>query len=341
MIGNVEALGRSGVFVPETGTRGYKVVHHELAWEHNERVQGRSLFARLREELIYKGRPERIVISSEGFEFQIAKAAKRQSLVSFFTDLGYRLKVIAYIRPQDAYINSSYSQMTKFLIDLGTFDDYLKKALNQIRFDYSRHLLPLFRDPAIVADLRPFNSATLGIPIELDFLASLDLPAHEAALVRRVTPLNEAPGPMTIALCRAIMVCLAGNGRQLSKQQQNRTGRFIRELTDGFGWNTTKFNALAPETSTAIRRHFAESNEGFSREVWGREWAEVFEDELARQIIPHVYDPSSDSEEGQRQFTTATEKVLRWIAEENITPTTPRRFLFTGRVRKANSRAPV
>lgn len=324
---NVEALERAGLVVPETGTRDHKIVHHDLASEYQQRngAQPTPLFTKLREELISKGYPERIIISSEGFEFKIGRADKRRLLMSFFSDLGYRLRVIAYVRPQDAYMNSSYAQMTKFLADLGSFEDYTAKTFRLARFDYSRHLLPLFDDPDVTAVLRPFNRDTLARTIEADFLSVLGLSPEEAARIELAAPSNETPGSKTIAACRTVVARLAAQSIELSTKQRNGAGRFIREVTDSAGWNITKFNALSPEIASSIHRRFAESNAKFARAAWRREWSEVFAHELAREVVQNVYDPEIDSDGGRQEFSRITEEIIDWILK-NTQPRSPIRF---------------
>ncbi len=330
MTRNVEAFERVGIFVPETGTRGYKIPHHALAFEYQGRDKGHptDLFSKLREELVQRGRPKRIMLSSEEFEFGISHAARRRSLVSYFSDLGYRLKVIAYVRPQDGYVNSSYAQMTKFLTDLGPFPDYMSRALRQARFDYSQHLLPLFRDPDLTSVIRPFNGNMLVGSIESDFLSLLGLSTEEAAKIRRIGPVNETPGPKTIAACRNVMARLAQERIEIPKRRV-RLWRFIRELTDSMGWNDVKFNALTPDISAAINEYFSESNENFSQEVWSRSWAEVFE--AKRELVSNVYDPSLDSQEAKHQFSRVTNRITERIREA-AEPVVPQRFWMPGKL---------
>jgi hypothetical protein len=310
---NVERLAAAGIYVPEASTARYSKIHHELAAELNSR-SGRpttNWFEHLRDELGAQNLPPRILLSSEDFSRKLQREPVRRALGSFFDELGYRLRVIVYLRPQDRSMNSTYAQHVKgFLFDFD-FDEYRERVFRQnpVWFDYHRLLTPLLDDPGFDCDVRPFNRATLQRGVEEDLLSAIGVPLDEATGFRKVPPANRTPGPKTIAACLEIARRIRAGGWEPARVRRKRVSRRLQQTAVALGWEETQFSGLTPQTAGEIRERYAEGNDLLSTRVWGRPWAEVFAAEIAQPVLLNRFDSAAADPKEREEFERAVEDL--------------------------------
>lgn len=319
---NVERLAAVGIYVPETSTGGYSKIHHELAAELNSRV-GRpdaNWFERLRDELGSQNFPPRILLSSEDFSRKIHRDQVRRALWSFFDELGYRIRVIVYVRPQDRSMNSTYAQHVKGFLFNFDFDEYRERVFRQnpVWFDYHRLLTPLLDDPGFDCDVRPFNRATLQRGVEADLLSAVGVPLDEAAAFQKVPPANRTPGPKTIAACLELTRRMMTERLEPTRARRKRVSRRIRQTSLALGWEESQFLGLTPQTAGEIRERYAEGNDLLSRRVWGRPWVEVFAYEIAQPVLPNRFDPAAAEPGERKEFEQAVEDLWETAKVEMV-----------------------
>lgn len=302
---NVERLALSGIYVPETATQRYRRIHHELAQELNRLpTVPMTNFARLRAELRARGLPARVLLSSEDFCRRIHRQETRERLQAFFDSLGYRLRVIAYLRPQDRGFNSTYSQHVRALTLSESFDDYWPRILreNPPWFDYRRLLGPVLDDQGWDCDLRGFNRAAIEVGIEQDFLAAIGVPPEQAAAFETVQPANRTPGPKTIAACRELARRLGSQGFAPARMQRLELSQRLQRAAAALDWDRQQYSGLTPAAVAAIRAHYAPGNDWLSRRVWARPWEEVFAYEMAQPIAPNEFDATTADPAERAEF---------------------------------------
>jgi len=327
LLANVGELAALGIYVPEASTNNYRRIHHELAEELNS-PPGRSStrwFERLREELEAEGLPPRVLLSSEDFSRKIHRGEVLGSLQSFFGDLGYGVRVIAYLRPQERSMNSTYTQHVRALL-LGTsFSEYLESVLreNPPWFDYHRLLAPVLDTPGFECDIRPFNRATLETGVVEDLLAAVGVLPEQAASFRKVPAANITPGPRTIAACAEMARRLGMHGVVLGRAERWALSRRLHEAATAAGWDGGSFSGLTPEGAARVRAHFTEGNDLLSRRVWGRPWGDVFEREIAEPVVCNEFDPSGVRGAEREEFFRVVDEVWQAVKEELVTD--PRR----------------
>jgi hypothetical protein len=310
MLANRARLATHGIHVPETRTNGYRRAHHRLAWEfHNAktRVFAPGGFDALQIELESLDTPEHILVSSEDFESRLCDRGNLERLHRTFAAMGYRLRLLAYIRPQVAYINSSYTQLTKMLASTLDIDAFVAQALKRARFDYERSLLPAVHFDAIDTAFRPFNGEILTGGIARDFLSALDLGARAIAEMDFPPSRNSSPGPKTVAAGLAIGRKLAEQGIKLKIRHRRKVSHLVRELGDFLGWNTTRFSGITSDHARAIRDRFATGNKVFATTVWQRSWQDVYGQDGYTAPALNVFDPDTASREDKSEFDEVLE----------------------------------
>jgi len=312
---NVERLAAAGIYVPETSTDGYRRAHHELAAELNRLPGGpAATFGRLGEELRSRGLPARLLLTSEDFSRRMHRREVRESLRAFFDALGYRLRVIAYLRPQERAMNSTYAQQVRSLTLAESFDEYRRRVLreNPAWFDYQRLLGPLLDEEGVDCEMRPFHRAVMGAGVEEDFLTAVGVPAAEAGSFVKAGLVNRTPGPRTVAACLEIARRVQARGLVPSHEQRVEVSRRLQRAAAALGWDEEQFCGLTPEGAEAIRAHFASGNDLFSRRAWGRGWAEVFAAEAARPVAPNQFHPAGASLGERVEFDSLVAEVWDW-----------------------------
>jgi hypothetical protein len=319
VLGNIEPLAAAGIYVPETATGRYRRIHHELAQELNRLpAVPTTSFALLRAELRSRDLPGRVLLSSEDFSRRIHRSETREHLQTFFGSLGYRLRVIAYLRPQDRSFNSTYSQHVRALTLGAGFDDYWQRMLkeNPPWFDYHRLLGPVLEDQGWDCELRPFNRAAVQAGIEQDFLAAIGVAPEQAAAFRRVEPVNRTPGPKTIAACREIARRLEADEFAPARMQRLSISRRLQRAAAALGWDEAQYSGLTPEAVAHIRAHYAQGNDLLSRQAWGKPWEEVFAHEFAQPVAPDEFDPATAAPTERAEFDRLVDETWGWATAE-------------------------
>jgi hypothetical protein len=193
---NKPALQARGYLYPRTGwTAGG---HHNLAYE----LLGRKRFStdagRLADLEAEIAPAANVILSSEEFEFlELAQVR------AFQAALGERpVRVLVYLRRQDALIASTYAQQVKMGARMKTFDGYARDSLYNARFDFALLLdrwASVFGKEAL--DIAVVSEETAGARLYDDFLGRVGLGAA-VDLARPPKRLNESPSAAEVEIVR-------------------------------------------------------------------------------------------------------------------------------------------
>lgn len=197
-----ESLGRRGLHVPETGTTPQLAAHHNLAFELNEdrrfRPQGGTLarFAASLDQV----RPERLLLSSEGFLFFGRNPSRIARLRQPLVERGYQIVWLFYLRGFHEWLESAYSQH----VQTGTTDLHFKDWLSRKRtfpvYDPARYFGPFFE----TGDRVVFRSYALAKKDLLgDFLTAVGLPGFDPGS-GGASRLNSRPGALQMEFLRRV-----------------------------------------------------------------------------------------------------------------------------------------
>lgn len=318
MLANRDRLARHGIYVPETGTDGLQ--HNHQALGHTLLKPGRPAapgcaFSDLRGELERAGKPDHVLISAESMN---AKLYDRQYVLwlrGIFSGIGYRLRLVAYLRPQVAYINSFYSQNSKYLTNTLDMATFVAHSLKTKRYDYRALLMPAFRIKGIDTDYRPFNRELIERGIVEDFLTVLGLDSAAIGALTISPPLNVRPGPKSVAAFLELSRRVMHHALDIDVAVGRDVRRAVLELGDRLGWNEEGFSGIDANQAALIRGRFARGNDVFSSEVWARPWDEVFGADCWTPAPFNAFDRAAASSEDARAFDDLVERVWQALRD--------------------------
>ncbi|HWT04354.1 MAG TPA: hypothetical protein VN224_01225, partial [Xanthomonadales bacterium] len=186
LAGNRERLCAAGLYYPQTGVLSSQLPgHHNIAFE----LAGDPSFDRALGTLadvtqeIARVRPADACMSSEVFQYLHVNDAALVALRDALAAIGYRGRIVLYVRAQDQYLESLYAELVKHGLQL-PFADVLDLAMGRgvirhgrvwtFRFDYTelanRFAAVFGSDAVIVRRYHDDGSAELLVH---DFLAAV------------------------------------------------------------------------------------------------------------------------------------------------------------------------
>lgn len=201
---------------------------------------------------------------------------------------GWRLKVVAFIRDQESYLNSRYTQLVKRLTVQGDFKSYVTRVMNESTISEC-DLMTLFgwlkNDPSIDSVMVPFGSTldrngqsvqTRPDPYK-QLLAELPLPAKLADQSRPARSRNQQPGRLGVALARAINNHFAEQNPRCLRQHKKALRNAIEVLAKERRWPEEPFNGLDAEIRATIRHRYGQTNRDFCQCFWPTmQWDDLF-----------------------------------------------------------------
>ncbi|MFL5259929.1 MAG: hypothetical protein ACJ8AS_09255 [Hyphomicrobiales bacterium] len=308
-------LSSSGFYIPRTGMNESRVAHHLIAMEANGEAAGRpSQFETLASELDAAHWPENVILTSEGFSARMHEPEVLSRLRTEIERMGYRPRVIVFVRPQEGAIHSFYTQKLKMWTYKGTFDRYWSRALAKPGWDYEQRFAALF-DSGITFRVLPFSRKLIAQGLCRQFLLAAGLPEKALDGLVEPTPSNVSPGPRAIAAIRAVNQELERRGVRANRWRTEKAATIVRRTHDLIGHDDGRFNALTEDVATIIRTQFRESNERFSGKAFGRPWAEVFTDEMTRIPVTNTFDPDEASPDERQEFDAFVHEMADAICE--------------------------
>jgi hypothetical protein len=306
-----------GIYLPKAGRHGNAIAHHLLAWELNRRpgFKDSRHFDALAGEIENRHFPARILLSSENFSTHMHNPRIMGRLRKKIERLGYRLRIIAYVRPQETAVHSLYTQRLKMLKINDTFDAFWPKAIRGERFDYDERFAFLLSTEEVDLRIFPFGRATVEKSICRQFLSAIDIPAEALGDFSEPPPANVSPDPKTIAAALAIGLELERRHVSLNQVNLESASQIMRIMGRELEGSEGRFNALTPELAASIREHFRRSNARFANRVFGRSWDDVFAADIADTAAPNVFDPARAPLEERRAFDKVVETMVEAIMD--------------------------
>ena len=214
-----------------------------------------------------------MLISYEGLCLAPRRLGVPQRLARLFARHGFAMDVLATVKPQDEWVNSSYTWRMQFLRDARSFRRFFKAEIGQPQLDFARLLqgwhaasdgrllvVPT-RDPRSTRPLLERVFSELGL---LGRVADLVRP-DDFALVE-----NRSPGPVAVAVARRLRQ--GGAHLALGAAARDAT-RFVEQAARARGADTEPFHGLEPGLRTEAAARWAQPNDRFARQVWGEPWS--------------------------------------------------------------------
>ena len=230
---------------------------------------------------------------------------------------GWKLKVIGFIRDQESYLNSRYTQLVKRLVIRCDFPTYTTRVMQgesisecdlMILFNWLNEL------PAVERVMIPFGVSTdhhgrghLTRPDPFQQLAEeLALPETVISRCKTARSHNQQPGRLGVALALEI-------SRFLERHQPIALTHHSKQLREGIermartnGWPAEPFNGLDSSIQKAIRHRYQASNAEFCRCFWPEmTWSELFASQRKE-----ACEPSRTSEVENIELEACRRKII-------------------------------
>lgn len=207
-------------------------------------------------------------------------------------------RILAYVRPQWEYMESSYAQRVKDGRTWVTFEEYFERGLGDRRYDYSSVFDPWREALGERLELRPHAPELLmGGDAVTDFW-------HAAGLgpppVSRDGFPNRRTGARTTEMLRALRALLADH-RLDELLPATKVVRRARERIEAELPGDRPFAPFTPDLVSRVVERFAASNEALVRDYFGGRHASLFS-------------PPTELERSTWSLTEATDQELRVFA---------------------------
>lgn len=313
MHGNAAAFRRQGLLRPQTGTLRRRHYHLDLVEAFAPATPDHPLRAALAAEIEAEGRPDRVFVSAEHFASKLTDPVYLDGLIRFCGGIGYRLHVIAYVRPPAPLLNSLYTEAVKSWRPMVSIDGFLDREVRSGRHDSLAFCEALPAQAGLDLSLRPFSRAVLKNGLTADLCAVMGINLTGTVLAAGEQETNASPGPMTVAAFERLRKRTARVHPGLDRDVLAPLTWPLLRAAGSMGWNDVKFGGITPERTAAIRQHFAAGGESLARLVWGSGWNEVFTE--AEQHAPpfNVFDPAAAAPAERRAFRDFMESAEEMI----------------------------
>jgi hypothetical protein len=270
---NDDFLASKGWLYPKSGRTGIASIvqaHHNLVFEmakpsrFSKEAGG---FESIVEE-IRKSDKSNIIISSEAFGFQTEDIIRNTH--NIFSSLG-RVTIIVYIRPQEEWLYSLWSEEVKHAVVQTTFKEWLNLRSSQYDlFIAINRWAAIFGQENIkvkILESRPDQEH-----IFIDFLRSCGVKEFEDIVLP--TSMNVSPSAKTLEVIRQYTLRLGVAPHTPDPGITFFPGdvaRWIGKYAATNGWNETKDTFISPETRILIMKRHEESNRKLAEKFFGRD----------------------------------------------------------------------
>ena len=267
-----------------------------------------------------------MLISHEAFSWSLRKPAPHSHqarglwLAERLRQRGWGLKLICFVRDQESYLNSRYTQLVKRLALPIDFETYTTRVMNEDTTSEC-DLLALFswieQDPHIGTIMIPFGSALepSGAPIKTrpdpygQLIAALDLPGTVVEQSQPASSLNQQPGRLGVALARDLRCHLEQHNPNALNSSTKALRKAIERVAQQHGWPDDPFNGLNAELCKTIRNRYRTSNSKFCQRFWPEvQWDDLFPNHVCS--VRRTIEPSRMPDEELKQLQALRNKLI-------------------------------
>jgi hypothetical protein len=246
--------------------------HHNIAWEVNSSPRFSPDIGGIENllEEINSSDAKKVIISSEDFEKLGPERIK--ILHDFFR--GFHVRIIAYLRRQDRYLQSLWTEQVKTVIGVQEFRPWLSDILTQIdnrasdRGDYFQYLekwASEFGHRNIIA--RVLEATQLQGHVLVDFLIACDHSPQDELFIPN--NMNISPSYKTLEIMRIIKQHLE-NHIKLSHKENRIINKIIRGYAKRHKWDDQRLNLIDLNMYTEIMERFRRMNQLVAKKYFKR-----------------------------------------------------------------------
>jgi hypothetical protein len=249
---------------------------------------------------------DHVIISSERLETLFRSEAAFWEVMRRFSSLGYRIRLVYYVRNTPQLLNSRYNQVVRSYGMDDRFSTFVER--NTARGSPTDRLLKLSSDQTIEWIIRPYDAHVRAEGIERDFLDCIGLGdfRQSASAVRS----NESIGPVAVEAARRSMKELKAEDVQLTRHQRGLCSRELIAAVTAAAIKEPAYCGLTTQLVRTIETAQQARNDEFAQQVWGRSWTEVFGADIGRDYVSNDLDDIRPSA-AQQEALDAMMEVLR------------------------------
>lgn len=262
LVRSSDALLARGVLYPQTGRRGAGQAQLAAEVRDGTAPWDAPIHRSLLNEVRRSAAPV-LILSAEDFSSHPRAARWARTLCSQLQP--QQVRVVAYLRPQWDYLESSYAGRVKTGKTWAPFDRYFENALASGRPDYLSRLAP-WRDAFGAVEVRPYApDLLLHADVVADFWEAVGL----GAPIERAEDLaNRRTGARATEMLRQIRMVLAHQGLDRLIPVRQVLGRGRRRIEAELP-NDPAFAPLTRELVLEAAERFARANAELVREYLG------------------------------------------------------------------------
>jgi hypothetical protein len=265
---------------------------HNIAWQIKDDRRYRAAWGTLRDllEEIETSGAENVILSSEDFEnFSADQVEYLNRELS-----PHHVAIIVYLRRQDKFLQSFWSQRVKTSGSSLDFESWLasevfaKEEGEPLLGDYDELLERWARTfgPERIR-VRVLEHSQLEGHVFVDFLKTSGI--GDDPRFKLPADKNISPSLKTLEITRHTMRVFRKYAGSDDQDLMNKLDRLIRRYADREGWNQQRLNLMTKELYSRISERFARSNARVARKYLGREvlFQEDFEEEPISEFHMH------------------------------------------------------
>jgi len=282
---NKEQLKEAGYFVPETGKPKYEGAgNHNIPWSiigHERYNPELGSLSDLHIELQMNQYPSTI-ISSE--YFLLLSKEQKVFLKSSFPN--HRIYIIIYLRRQDKWFQSLWSELTKMGLSGASFFEYIRPE-NMQNITSSFHGKNFYNLVANWGEIfchenmrvRILEKEQLRSAPFFDFLYTCGVQDYSSYQAPK--NLNVSPGIKTLEVIRGLAIALHHSEEPVARSKV--VAGWVREYASRNKWNMQALNLIDQNTHWQIMNIFEESNRKLAQEYLGQD--QLFYEEFIEEDI--------------------------------------------------------
>lgn len=247
-----------------------------------------------------------VFVSAEQFTQPLAGPEVFTRLVRLLGKHGFQLRIVVFLRDQPDYINARFVHSTRRLYHYLGFEEYVEQQLREQRhiFDYNHLFANLLACSDLETCFLPFRSG-LGDPFER-LMQSQGWTTSTPWEPADPSQGNIQPGIRGVWLAQEVARRLDQN--EVHPSVFKNKSAAIRNIAEREGWTTERYYGFTFELQAHVAEHYANANDQFSQQVWGKPWRDVFP---LQQPQRRVYSLPEDKEERKKMMVFVDEAMSK------------------------------
>lgn len=253
------------------------------------------------------------VLSSEQWTARADQARAVRGIQEFAENVGLTVDVIAFVRPQHAYINSFYTELVKRFHEQRQFRAHSLEAVERPLLDYAAHLAEWDRPSNMRLVPLAFTRDALQPNLETAFFDAAGLSDRVGELLAGGGRfVNTAPGALAIEVCRRVAVDLASRSEvETNNRIRMRLSRTVLRLAkQRMDWDEAPYNGVDDGLRDQLDAPFSDSNRAFAQRYWGADWYETFSRDYEAGLIPNEFGGSGTTPRDRRAVANLTDAAI-------------------------------